>query len=570
MENDRGMHPMNSLPNAIRPYVKKLLWILLGIAIIHQGIRQYFFARFDTDKTIQIAGARWLGMGQGLNIIQANPADLSNPVNEPIVGWPPGYSLVIAPLLAILDNIWWTALIIDWISISVFFLAWFVILELLGSSINLPAKLFIWFYWAFIFNPLMRLTSSGMLSLALFSVGLAICLWLINRNSSFLWLGAATGFVTGASAAARFAYWPLLVVFPLALALTALLVNRKLLRAVIAYTTVAGSIIMSVVLSQRLATGHTTVLSYYYEESHFYWHKFFQYLRPFPISAIGFENFAWWYHWAPELNQFLTPELWWIAAAIIVIIFWVDMIVHLKLITASAETMHNQTASLFYYTSAALTFILTVSMLAYLSFRYPREVYEHGYNWLGDFRYYAPIYPFLIVSLARTAFNFSMLRRNWSYRVLAGLTGLLLLASTISVGLWRERMWRLGVDVDYTSASPAGYQPGWTVLINTVQQALASDLPVVYLDDNRTRLRVAAMAGGRFVEMSAIPDFQFKTTSPVWLIVAASPEENEAMVSTLPILCQQYEGTIIDVSDMLLLCEFRLNPDQANGGEDDK
>ncbi len=73
--------------------------ICLGIAVLAKLVVQLADFSFGGDKSYQLLAAKNLLAGNGLTIGQVTLNDLSTLNYEPLVGWPPGYSIAVAPLL---------------------------------------------------------------------------------------------------------------------------------------------------------------------------------------------------------------------------------------------------------------------------------------------------------------------------------------------------------------------------------------------------------------------------------------------------------------------------------------
>jgi hypothetical protein len=151
-------------------------------------------------------------------------------------------------------------LVIDLAFVVLFFVAWFVILESLGTFISIPARIAIWLFWAFAFPPPAALTSTEIAALALFSMNLAICLVGVLWRLSPFWFGLASGLCMGGCAAMRYAYWPLVAVGPLSLAFCTIKPKRSLLLAATINTLVAGCSIAALAVYNQTRSGYVTFL----------------------------------------------------------------------------------------------------------------------------------------------------------------------------------------------------------------------------------------------------------------------------------------------------------------------
>jgi len=108
--------------------------LILVLAILLRMITQLYFFRLGDDRSFQLIGAKNLLAGHGVTINQVFTNDFSHQVFQPIVGWPPGYSVFVAMLAFITGDITIAAILFD--LISIFILVFFSrkILKLLACS----------------------------------------------------------------------------------------------------------------------------------------------------------------------------------------------------------------------------------------------------------------------------------------------------------------------------------------------------------------------------------------------------------------------------------------------------
>lgn len=86
---------------------------LIGIAVLSRATFEIYYTDYLTDKSCHVAGAVNLLNGHGLQPGSTDLTDLARVNYEPLVGWPPGYSLLLAPLIALSGNVLVAISIVD-------------------------------------------------------------------------------------------------------------------------------------------------------------------------------------------------------------------------------------------------------------------------------------------------------------------------------------------------------------------------------------------------------------------------------------------------------------------------
>lgn len=91
----------------------------------------------NSDKLFQAMAGKNFAEGHGLTIKQVHANNLSKEYYEPLVGWPPGYSIVFGIIYTLLKDVELTCLIIDFI----FIILYFIILRKLFNQLGFPLYL---------------------------------------------------------------------------------------------------------------------------------------------------------------------------------------------------------------------------------------------------------------------------------------------------------------------------------------------------------------------------------------------------------------------------------------------
>ncbi len=128
------------LPNALRlggaiqrlahNFVKIWPFILL-LAALHQGAKSWYAQNmpWGPDMMLQIAATENFLAGKGISTTNVNNDDLSATHDTPLVLWPPGYTLLLAPLLSATQDPFLSAILLEWLAITIFFGSWWAILR---------------------------------------------------------------------------------------------------------------------------------------------------------------------------------------------------------------------------------------------------------------------------------------------------------------------------------------------------------------------------------------------------------------------------------------------------------
>jgi hypothetical protein len=488
-------------------------WLLVVVAIASQaGIQRQFgasrFGFFNFDKIYQVTAACSLFDGEGVSERWANPDDLSSPRLTPVFHWPMGYSVVVAGVLRCLHNPFKAIQVVDYASIVVFFLAWFAILESLGSTISTGTKVILWSVWALVTCPLVPITSSEMLALTLFSLALLAGLRGVKSRRPALWgVGAAVAAV--AAATVRYAYWPLLAVVPLGLAAAALAQQRRrpLLVAATTCAVLSGVLIGAFLAYQKHCFGRVTFLADFYSGKFGLYWAGLTHVFPFPASMVGFPDI--WgalsavYENCAAVAWF--PLYWKVSIGVLAVLMLGGVHAFLTR-TAAKQDPAVAAAARFFITAGILTILLTCGQLALLTLTTPSvpgsPVPGGVWTYMIEDRFYAPFASFVVVALAAALSGFWHAGHRGRF-VLKGLVAVLLAAWLLAGlhGRYDQFVRRARFERPTRNATLADMKTMWTA----VRRHRDAGRNVVYLerpgtppDDDRPErtLKMAAQMFG--------------------------------------------------------------------------
>ena len=473
----------------------KWLLLLVFLAIAHQGSHVYFFNRFNPDKVRQIVAAQSLLAGKGLSMPEIDLQDFAKVDYHPVVGWPPGYSLLIASTLPFMRDAWWSAVIVDLGVALLFFGSWFYILEAMSAVITLEVRALIWGFWALFFEPLEGLTSSDALSLAMLSGSIAFTVRLVRLRSSAIWTPIAAGALAVASAAVRFMYWPLAAAVPAGLLRPGSRGCTRLRRsgATLAFLIAVGTLMVAAF--QLLSTGHATFLTDYYGRSDLglHWKNLLR-TAAFPAEALGVAGV--WPHLGLRLK--LPSLLSTLVLPGLSIFVCAASFVMLNDIRAASRRRGDtdELVHMYLWTTGLLVSVLTVGTLFLLSLMFPIQTaswHRGGYwTYVEELRYYAPVSLFMFFSIP-----FLVQKRNSLGRRVLAAFGILSMLFASSVAA-REHIRNYSQRVPVFHLNEEAEFGAERATVMRLLRERSGTKPAVYLDSDEQLGLAAALVGSPF------------------------------------------------------------------------
>lgn len=207
---------MRSFLNMARRFLsdKRTTVAILCLAVAVKFIIQLSFFTIDGDKSSQLLAAKNLAEGHGLTIGTVPDTNLSAVKYIPLTGWPPGYSVVLAPLILLFDHDYKTAaLVFDLLALLPFFLYLWLLLNYLGLQTWLR-NLFLLFA-GFFFYPFDPGTCTDLISLSCLLAAFYYCLLRMQEKENPFRLILLPVFFLFMSGFFRYQYIPVALSFPL-------------------------------------------------------------------------------------------------------------------------------------------------------------------------------------------------------------------------------------------------------------------------------------------------------------------------------------------------------------------
>lgn len=156
-------------------------YIIIAIAITGRIIQLIFFFNIRVDGSYQYMAMQNLVHGHGVTASQVLPSDLSTTVYEPLINWPPGYSILLAPFYILSGHDYIAAgLTLDIICAVILILVSRSILGLLDVPvylINIYTLLTSFFVYSFYF-----IASSDAIAIAFFAAAIYFTISFLKKQ----------------------------------------------------------------------------------------------------------------------------------------------------------------------------------------------------------------------------------------------------------------------------------------------------------------------------------------------------------------------------------------------------
>ncbi len=481
-----------------------LLLLAFGLRL---GTRALFYDLFP-DKVRQMTAAGNLLRGRGISDCWADPADLARVTCQPQTEWPAGYPLLSAAITKLTGDFIVTDVVIEALALALVLLAAGSLIRRFHAGERSDTA-YRWFlgFTAITFAPYVYLTTTDLVSLALYLTAAAVALRIADRPPAIA-ASAGAGALLWLAAVTRYNYVPLLACVPITFALVGMLRrDGRLFRS--AATCIAVALILSLVL--RLSLPRNGAL-----------------LPPsaggggwYPGNLLSLDPFAFkaFFYFDPLLNR-LSRVIPWIDSAVLL----AAQPLALLLVAGSATWAFTRLGSHDEADQGPLaifmmvTLAVTVATLAWLSLRAPPEnlPYNHRWTYLWETRYYS---PFLLL-LVPLAFALAGSPRTGGTTVLVrGARATVGAAVVYAVAFELWMIWTLVGRHDLSRTSFA--EPATAIRVAHLVRHLAGSesRPVV----------LAFPSMGEAYAASRLRDFDFGTvraSRPVVLLVVASADSS--------------------------------------------
>lgn len=192
---------------------KKVYLIIILLAITGRIIQLLFYLDSFFDTTFQVIATQNFLNGNGISTAVANPGNLSAVIYQPLINWPPGYSLLLSPFyIATGHNYLMACLVLDILSATAIIFITRRILKLLEVStalINLFTLLTAFFIYYFYYTG-----STDGIAVAFFLGAVNASLALIKTRDRWLTRSITVGLCLFAGASLKYLFFPIAFVLP--------------------------------------------------------------------------------------------------------------------------------------------------------------------------------------------------------------------------------------------------------------------------------------------------------------------------------------------------------------------
>lgn len=193
---------------------KNVTVIILIIAVIGRAIQVLFFHSALFDQSFQVTAMQNFVEGHGISLATVAPSDLSSTIYTPLVNWPPGYSILLAPFYILSGkNALFATLSLDLMAATAIIIYSRKIMVLLGarwSFINLYTILAGFFIYYFYF-----IGSSDGIAIAFYLMAIYYALRIIKTQRRPISAAVGIGCCLFIAASIKYLFYPLVFIIPI-------------------------------------------------------------------------------------------------------------------------------------------------------------------------------------------------------------------------------------------------------------------------------------------------------------------------------------------------------------------
>lgn len=192
---------------------RKITFVIILLSIGGRVIQLFYFFNIRVDGMYQHLATLNFVKGHGISISYVLPADLSSTIYEPLINWPPGYSLLLAPFYLLFNQNYIAAgLTLDIVAAIILILVCRKILKLFDIPvyrINIFTLLTSFFIYYFYF-----IASSDAVAISIFMTGFYFTLSLLKTKKNWERKTAAITISFILCAAIKYLFFPVAFIIP--------------------------------------------------------------------------------------------------------------------------------------------------------------------------------------------------------------------------------------------------------------------------------------------------------------------------------------------------------------------
>jgi hypothetical protein len=239
-----------------RFYSKNLVLVCFCLALCAKLLFMHYFFSFDTDRMNQALAAKSLVNGYGLSLPSVHSQNLSQVQYEPLVGWPYGYSLLLAPVYIVTKNLPLSCFFIEALGAFFFLLSYLLLLQRLKFP-PIVISVLLLYNGFFLTDQIISANPTDLLALA-FLISLCWYSLAFLQNPAFSFYKCLLlGLLCFLPALFRFMYLPLVIAVPILFLFIGWYKKRELLLKTGALVLgISIGLTMAMLFFHKLSTGY--------------------------------------------------------------------------------------------------------------------------------------------------------------------------------------------------------------------------------------------------------------------------------------------------------------------------
>lgn len=371
---------------------KRISVAIILLSIIGRVIQLIYFFNIRLDASHQVIATRNFLEGHGISMAKAYTEDISSPIYEPLINWPPGYSVLLAPIYALFNGNYIAAgITLSIVAAIALILVSRSILKLLDVPIylvNLMTIISGFFIYFFYF-----IASSDAITISLAMIAVYYSLLMIKSQDHWLKHSVIITLVLFMCGAIKYLFIPVVLVIPVYLAWKGIAEKNKRLTRSGSFSMLALLIAFGVILAwQKSISGSATYIS---EPGRGF----------FPNNLLAFFPFIPGSFIKPDTISLMLPGSGFVNSVVFAIFQLVHVILMLLLsffllrLILKYGIKHSSLLNDFFYLILFISWAITI-LLAILSIQVEKEAWDGGHFWtyIEEQRYYG--WPMVMIQLA--------------------------------------------------------------------------------------------------------------------------------------------------------------------------
>jgi hypothetical protein len=242
----------------VRQNKYNIILVLIILVLLIRIASILFEQKFWSDQQVQIIGAVSLLDGKGVTLPFVNTGNPEVIDYKTINQFPEGYSYLFAGAYFLAHNIYWAAVIIDFLSLLLYLCSWLVLFKLFKDQLDQNSHLLFLVFTGFSMSPFLFYTATDFLALSVFFFASVLILFsILQKNLLCLILSSI---LLAVSSWIRYSYYPLVFLFPILILMVSLYQKKKW--QIIVSLSMLASIFITFLFFQLIKT-HSGVLPDY-------------------------------------------------------------------------------------------------------------------------------------------------------------------------------------------------------------------------------------------------------------------------------------------------------------------